>query len=62
MVKIIAHKPLRGSGPPWSFVCHVCGYRFPDTITMGVLAAHFDTEHDGVAPEVDLVSESQDEC
>lgn len=35
--------------------CQFCDYRPPRDITVGVLGAHFDTEHDGAHPQMELI-------
>lgn len=39
----------------WALACTHCGYRFPTTITVGVMAAHFEAEHDTTDVRVELV-------
>lgn len=38
-----------------ALTCQLCGYRPADNLTMGVLAAHFETEHDTADVRLDLV-------
>lgn len=38
-----------------ALACKHCAYRFPIHITVGVMAAHFETEHDTTEVELELV-------
>jgi hypothetical protein len=42
------------------FACHECGYVFPQGITMGVVAAHFETEHGDAEVALDLLTGEDD--
>jgi hypothetical protein len=39
----------------WALACIHCRYRFPTDLTVGVMAAHFEAEHDTTDVQVELV-------
>lgn len=50
---------LSGFGPTsqdgMALACRHCRHRFPDGVTVGVISAHFETEHDRSDVQLDLV-------